>query len=72
MFSNIEELIQVSDQLIKSLEGDDECSVDVGLIFKEIAPEIREKYGTYCRNHEHASQLLEKVSLSLSLSLSLS
>ena len=47
--------------MVTGLLADERESLDVGVLFKELAPELRDKYGVYCRNHDHASQLLEKV-----------
>ncbi|XP_019851340.1 PREDICTED: rho guanine nucleotide exchange factor 37-like [Amphimedon queenslandica] len=61
LFSNLEEVVLVSGKMVTGLLADKRESLDVGALFKELAPELRDKYGVYCRNHDHASQLLEKL-----------
>ena len=51
----------LSGELVTALENaNEECGV--GVVFTEFSSRVKEVYGVYCRNHDHASQLLEKVS----------
>ena len=67
LFSNIEQVTELSGNITTSLDGiqteDEGGGNKVGVVFREFASKIKEVYGTYCRNHDSASQLLEKVSL---------
>ena len=62
VFCNIEEVCELSGKLATSLK--EACQGEgsgVGVVFKQYATQIKEVYGTYCREHDSASQLLEKV-----------
>ena len=51
----------LSGELVTALEDANE-ERGVGVVFPEFSSRLKEVYGVYCRNHDHASQLLEKVS----------
>ena len=75
IFCNIEEVTELSGKLTEALkctldaatreEKEAECCDDsvggVGEVFRQFADQIRNVYGTYCREQDSASQLLEKV-----------
>ena len=39
----------------------DEGEERVGAVFVKFGPRLRTTYGAYCRNHDNASSLVEKV-----------
>ena len=67
IFCNIEEVADLSGRLAKALksaggtESTSEGAGSVGVIFKQFTAQIRDVYATYCKGHDSASQLLEKV-----------
>ena len=48
-------------QAMESVINDSDTTIGVGDVFKRFADKIRTVYGTYCREQDSASQLLEKV-----------
>ena len=62
LFGNMEEVSELSGELLKALEEtcQEKCS-PVGQAFVTFAPRIKEVYGIYCRNHDNAVSLYEKV-----------
>lgn len=63
LFGNIDEVISVSSQLLSSLEKElvkPECSQLIGTCFVNVADELKEVYGHYCRNHDDVSGLWTK------------
>ena len=67
IFCNIEEVAELSGRLAEALksaggaESTNEGAGSVGGVFKQFSAEIGDVYGTYCKGHDSASQLLEKV-----------
>ena len=61
LFGNIEEVTHVSQRFLDALQ--DACTKEqmVGEVFVTFAPEMRGVYAVYCRNHDNAAGLLEKV-----------
>lgn len=66
LFGNLREVTLVSRDLATALQetcrgggggGDDR----VGEVFVRFGPRLRSAYATYCRNHDNASSLVEKV-----------
>ncbi|XP_077500825.1 dynamin-binding protein-like [Amblyomma americanum] len=63
LFGNIDEVIAVSSQLLASLEKElvkPECSQLIGTCFVNVADELKEVYGHYCRNHDDVTGLWPK------------
>ena len=64
LFGNIEEVTEFSGEFLLALE--EACQnikqAQVGRVFVTFAPRIKSVYGVYCRNHDSASALYEKVS----------
>lgn len=63
LFGNIDEVISVSSQLLSALEKElvkPECSQLIGTCFVNVADELKEVYGHYCRNHDDVSGLWTK------------
>ena len=69
LFGNLCEVTCVSHDLLVALrdmcreEGEEEEKV--GAVFVRFGPRLRATYATYCRNHDIASSLVEKVQLLL-------
>ena len=75
IFSNLEELEKVSGELHTALtktqkkeqeeeeEGEEDTGGEngVGKVFQTFAPRLRDVYAPYCRNHEQACAVMEKV-----------
>ena len=66
LFGNIEELAEVSSRLSMALQKvrEEESwteSENIGSVLQSFAPQLLQVYGPYCRNHDSALQLLEKV-----------
>ena len=61
MFGNIEDIAALSTDLCGQLERVNDNDEEVGLVFNRTAAQLRDVYGTYCRNHDSASQILLKV-----------
>lgn len=63
LFGNIEEVTELSGDFLLALE--EACQnikqAQVGGVFVTFAPRIKSVYGVYCRNHDSASALYEKV-----------
>lgn len=63
LFGNIDEVISVSSQLLSALEKElvkPECSQLIGTCFVNVADELKEVYGHYCRNHDDVNGLWTK------------
>ncbi|KAL1469202.1 hypothetical protein MTO96_004916 [Rhipicephalus appendiculatus] len=63
LFGNIDEVISISSQLLSALEKElvkPECSQLIGACFVNVADELKEVYGHYCRNHDDVSGLWTK------------
>ena len=62
LFGNITEVMDLSGTFLAALKN---CSEDkqigIGLIFTTYATRMKDVYGLYCRNHDIASALYEKV-----------
>lgn len=70
----MEQLVKVSGQLYAALtetsvkeERNEKVSdgerTGIGEVFQTFAPRLRETYAIYCRNHDQACTIMEKVSL---------
>lgn len=57
-------MTELSGEFLRALEEvcQDKKQVQVGGVFVTFAPRIKRVYGAYCRNHDSASALYEKVS----------
>ncbi len=58
LFGNLDEVASLSRELLSALE---EGQPLVGGVFVTFAPRLRDTYGMYCRNHDVAASILEKV-----------
>ncbi len=58
LFGNLDEVASLSKDLLSALE---EGKPLVGGVFVTFAPRLRDTYGMYCRNHDVAASILEKV-----------
>ncbi|RWS26099.1 dynamin-binding protein-like protein, partial [Leptotrombidium deliense] len=65
LFGNLDEVIAVSERLIKKLEEATLCKKFenqlIGKCFINSADEMREAYGHYCRNHDEVAVIWEKI-----------
>ncbi|RWS02758.1 dynamin-binding protein-like protein [Dinothrombium tinctorium] len=65
LFGNLDEVIAVSEKLVKSLEESTLCkkfeNQMIGKCFINSADEMREAYGHYCRNHDEVAIIWEKI-----------
>ncbi len=62
LFGNIEEVTALSRDLLTDLEETSQAKHSlVGGVFVTFAPRIKSVYAAYCRNHDNASALNEKV-----------
>ena len=67
LFGNLREVTCVSHDLMEALKG--VCPSEegrggeerVGEVFVNFGPRLRAAYASYCRNHDNASSLVEKV-----------
>lgn len=64
LVGNLEEVTELSGKFLQALEEacQDKKQVLVGGVFVTFAPRIKRVYGAYCRNHDSACALYEKVS----------
>ena len=62
LFGNIEEVVLLSGSFLAALEACCRGDEAVGSVFVSFAPRLREVYAVYCRNHDAAVALIEKVS----------
>nr|CAB3239231.1 dynamin-binding protein-like [Phallusia mammillata] len=60
LFGNIEQIRDFSSKLLASLKEENQIS-NVGAIFIKHIPEMKEVYKMYCRNHDDATAMLEKI-----------
>ena len=74
LFGNLEEVSELSWQFLTALEHSisENKQARVGHIFTTFAPRMKSVYGEYCRNHDAASSLNEKVPFKIILLLLLS
>ncbi len=67
LFGNMEDVFLLSRDMLAELElacGDeDKKQARVGGVFTSFAARIKEVFGAYCRNHDAALALYEKVQL---------
>lgn len=61
LFGNLNEVTCVSHDLLTSLREACETEEKVGRVFVKFGPRLRTAYAAYCRNHDTASSLAEKV-----------
>ena len=62
LFGNMEEVTRLSGEFLLALEeAYTTKQAPVGSVFVTFAPRIRDVYGVYCRSHDNASALYEKV-----------
>ncbi len=61
LFGNMEDIVRVSRRLLHAMEGACTEQQMVGEVFMTFAPQMREVYAVYCRNHDSAAALVEKV-----------
>ncbi len=61
LFGNLEEVARLSGDLLSALEETCQGQQLVGDVFVTFAPRLRDTYGMYCRNHDGAAAILEKV-----------
>ena len=61
LFGNLEDVAALSSEMCGELERVGDNDEGVGLVFNRTATQLRDVYGTYCRNHDDASQVLLKV-----------
>ncbi|GLG97318.1 Protein still life, isoform SIF type 1 [Gryllus bimaculatus] len=64
LFGNISEVMcfaeEFLDKLLFSMKGKNEDEQCLGVVFLEMADQMKSVYGEYCMNHDHALGLLEK------------
>ena len=61
MFGNIAEVTRLSGDFLTALEESSRNEEAVGGVFMTYSSRLREVYAVYCRNHDTAAALLEKV-----------
>lgn len=62
LFGNMEEVAELSGDFLRALEeACKEKQAPVGAVFVTFAPRVKSVYGVYCRNHDNAAALYEKV-----------
>ena len=61
LFGNIAEVTRLSGDFLTSLEESSRNEAAVGGVFMTYSSRLREVYAGYCRNHDSAAALLEKV-----------
>ena len=61
LFGNIAEVTQLSGDFLTALEESSRNNEAVGGVFMTHSSRLREVYAGYCRNHDTAAALLEKV-----------
>lgn len=61
LFGNMIEVTQLSCDLLTALEESSRNEEAVGMVFMSHSSRLREVYAVYCRNHDSAAALLEKV-----------
>ena len=61
LFANLHEVTCVSRDLLAALQEACRDEEGVGTVFVKFGPRLRNSYAVYCRSHDTASSLLEKV-----------
>ncbi len=61
LFGNLEEVATLSGEILAALEETCQGQQLVGEVFVTFAPRLKDTYGMYCRNHDGAAAILEKV-----------
>ena len=61
LFGNMAEVTRLSCDFLTSLEESSRNEEAVGGVFMSYSSRLREVYAEYCRNHDSAAALLEKV-----------
>ena len=61
LFGNITEVTRLSCDFLTALEESSRNEEAVGGVFMSHSTRLREVYAVYCRNHDTAAALLEKV-----------
>ena len=61
LFGNLDEVTCVSHDLMTSLRDTCQTEEKVAGVFVKFGPRLRTAYAAYCRNHDTASALVEKV-----------
>ena len=61
LFGNLHEITCVSRDLLTALRGTCEDEEKVGAVFVKFGAQMRSSYAIYCRSHDTASSLAEKV-----------
>ena len=61
LFGNIAEVTRLSGDFLTSLEESSRNEEAVGGVFMSYSSRLREVYAGYCRNHDSAAAMLEKV-----------
>ena len=61
LFGNLEDVAVMSGDFLAALEESDQDQQSVGGVFVTFAPRLRDVYAIYCRNHDGAAAVLEKV-----------
>ena len=61
LFGNLREVTCVSRDLLEALRETCSGEEKVGEVFVIFGPRLRSIYASYCRNHDNASSLVEKV-----------
>ena len=67
LFGNLHEVTCVSCDLLTAMRETCQAEEKVGMVFVKFAPRLRSSYAVYCRSHDNASSLVEKVCLLCSL-----
>lgn len=65
LFGNLREVTCVSHDLVRALRDAYKTEEKVGAVFVKFGPRLRSSYAVYCRSHDTASSLVEKVRLLL-------
>ena len=63
LFGNLFDVTRLSCDFLTALEDSCRNQQAVGEVFVTFAPKLRDVYAAYCRNHDTASAILEKVCL---------
>ncbi|XP_054710835.1 rho guanine nucleotide exchange factor 38-like, partial [Uloborus diversus] len=61
LFGNLDEVVEVASRLLRRLQ---KVSKETGLIgecFVDVGEEMKEAYGHYCRNHDEAHSVIDKI-----------
>lgn len=63
LFGNLHEVTCVSHDMVGALREACQAEEKVGAVFVRFGPRLRTTYAIYCRSHDMASSLVEKVSI---------